>query len=175
MVVFYNSLATAQEEWILIHKHYPRQKEQTQQRRRTVSFAKPETTHVHEYPYKITSPIEKEACFYQRRDRLFFEQDRFETAMEYQATLAANQTWKESNTQTIRGLEDLFAVQTKEDNRQQHVYAILRAAARIRHEEAALAPAALADTLRYISSELSAAARQRALKMGQEDANQVGR
>ena len=177
MVVFYKSLATAQEEWILIHKHQHKtqsllESKTPPKRRRTVTFATPivTTTHAHDHNMTIT---EKEACFYDRRDRYLFEHDRIQTALAYDTACRKGQPWVESNIQTARGLEDLFLPVSKETARQKHVHAVLRAAAVISFEEAALSSAELADTLRYVSSELSYTARRRAADFGAADEQAV--
>ena len=69
---------------------------------------------------------------------------------------------------TIRGLEDFFTVTSKEHSRREHMYCVLRAAARIKHEGYA-SEEAFNDTLRYISSESSAWARQKAHAIGVAD------
>ena len=176
MVVFYKSPATAQEEWILIHKHHHKRARQsaiTAKQCRKVTFCANEVTAIHVPRHVITSPVEREACFYDRRDRFLFEQDRIQSALAYQAALTNGQPWVENEVQTVRGLEDFFLPTTKEAARQVHVHAVLRAAAVIRHEEAALTAGELADTLRYISSESSSKARRRAAEMGRADAQQA--
>ena len=177
MVVFYKSLATAQEEWILIHKHQHKtqsllQSKTPPKRRRTVTFAEPLVTTTHAPAHDMTI-MEKELCFYDRRDRYLFEQDRVQTALAYDAACRKQQPWVESNVQTARGLEDFFLPVCKETARQEHVHAVLRAAAVIRFEEAALSSSELADTLRYVSSELSSKARRRAADLGAADEQAV--
>jgi hypothetical protein len=110
----------------------------------------------------------------QRRDRFSFERDRLQTALSYETCRKEGRPWKEeeSNVETIRGLEDFFSVRSKEHSRQQHVYAVLRAAARIKHEGYP-SEEAFNDHLRYVSSESSAWARQHARTMGLADEQQA--
>ena len=108
----------------------------------------------------------------QKRDRISFERDRHAVCIAYEFNMKNGLGWSEdSDDTTLRGLEDFFGPESKEEVRHNHVKKVLREqsrqqrAARNGLEEEANAD----DTLRYVSSESSGAGRARAIQIGLAD------
>ena len=123
----------------------------------------------------------------QRQDRHAFEHDRAWVSLQYEKFLrnsnnnnnaaSDNDEWDDDTEDTIRGLEDFFAQVPKEIARRRHARHVLCAQKNLivdlHNDMIDATQEDIAHTIRYVSSELSAEARYRALRLGQADAQQV--
>ncbi|KAL7565330.1 hypothetical protein ACA910_014611 [Epithemia clementina (nom. ined.)] len=132
-------------------------------RQKSVRFANEPDAIIRTFSY---TDDEKQKCFYEKRERRVFEDDRVRACALFEKKMKSGELWEETKDATLHGLEDFFGLISKEETRKIHVLKVLKEQDRQRkvgewHDEI---------TIRYVSSESSGDARARALKQGQKHA-----
>lgn len=111
--------------------------------------------------------VEKELCFYSKKDRQDFEEDRRNTFRKFREMADRGEPWVETDEMSLRGLEEFFTTLKKEDARRMHVSMILTE--QNRQRKLGIYPAH-EEFLRQLSSEHSASCKARAVLTAQRDA-----